>query len=69
MDRLGFPYQTGRQCDSCPDSCELATNREYKKKLMYKSKRSISEHEITKQQHESPSSKQVGRHEIRLMIY
>ena len=39
IDRLGFPYQTVRQCDSCPDSCELATKREYKKKLMYKSKR------------------------------
>ena len=65
MDRLGFPYQTGRQCDSCPDSCELATNREYKKKLMYKSKRSISENENAKQSDEPPNSKQVGGYEIR----
>ena len=65
MDRLGFPYQTGRQCDSCPDSCELATNREYKKKLMYKSKRSIPENEDAKQRDESPNSKQVGGYEIR----
>ena len=64
MDRLGFPYQTGRQCDSCPDSCELATNREYKKKSMFKSKRSIPEHEMAKQQHETSNSKQVGGYEI-----
>ena len=42
MDRLGFPYKTGKQCDSCPNSCEPATNREYKKKLKYKTKRSVT---------------------------
>ena len=42
MDRLGFPYKTGKQCDSCPNSCEPATNREYKKKLRYKTKRSVT---------------------------
>ena len=41
MDRLGFPYKTGRQCDSCPNSCESATNRENRNKLRYKTKRSV----------------------------
>ena len=28
MDRLGHPYKAGKQCDSCPESCEEATMRQ-----------------------------------------
>jgi hypothetical protein len=45
MDRLGYPYKTGTQCESCPNSCENATNRKDKKKRSYKLKRSIPENE------------------------
>ena len=43
MDRIGYPYKTGKQCESCPNSCENATNRKSKKKITYKAKRSIPE--------------------------
>ena len=68
MDRLGFPYKTGRQCESCPDSCEPVTNREYKKKLRNKSKRSVPEHEestqIVQQQDKLLSHNQVGTNRV-----
>ena len=28
MDRLGYPYKAGKQCDSCPNSCEEATGKQ-----------------------------------------
>ena len=43
MERLGYPYKTGKQCESCPNSCEDATNRNGVKKRSYKTKRSIEE--------------------------
>ena len=68
MDRLGFPYKTGRQCESCPDSCEPATNREYKKKLRNKSKRFVPEHkqstQIAQQQDEILNHNQVGKNRV-----
>ena len=73
MDRLGFPYKTGRQCESCPDSCESATNREYKKKSRNKSKRSVPEvKELTHNhqlQDETFNNNQVGIDSIKTTSY
>lgn len=27
MERLGYPYKVGQQCEACSNSCEEATNR------------------------------------------
>ena len=41
MDRLGYPYQAGNECESCPNECEDATMKSYKKKNINKRRRSI----------------------------
>ena len=56
MDRLGFPYQVGNQCESCPNSCEAATNRKYRKKKRYIGKRSIPEETVGTVNETSPDN-------------
>ena len=64
MDRLGYPYKTGTQCESCPNSCEDATNRKGKKKRSHKTKRAIPEND--KQSHrKTPKNSPIRSNRVR----
>ena len=42
LERLGTPYETGNQCDSCPDSCEYFRAKKYGGQKRSRGKRSVS---------------------------
>ena len=42
LERLGTPYDSGNQCDSCPDSCEYFRAKKYGVQKSSRGKRSFS---------------------------
>ena len=42
LERLGTPYESGNQCDSCPDSCEYFRAKKYGGQKRSRGKRSFS---------------------------
>ena len=41
-ERLGTPYESGNQCDSCPNSCEYFRAKKYGVQKSSRGKRSFS---------------------------